>query len=714
MDVDWESCIICQQSTKEYLRCPQKAHSFDSSIYSIFLDNVAAFRNLGCLPIELKFELDDTTLDTFIARKAKWHQSCHLKFSSSKRRRAEEKASKCKVKDAEDHETCDNNKRPQRGSDITLGCNKCIICNEEGGTLHSFCSLEADKNLRRIANNVKDFELLSRMSGGDLVAIEAKYHMRCLTNLRNRERAEDRRKRSEATWEAEEDERINESRAFVELIEFINDAVENDTHFFVLSELHSLYEARLKDLGIEKSVNRFRLKTRILQEFSEAQEQTDGRQTVIVFKKGLQSIVKEALKERDFSDDAIALARAAKIVRQDMFSHKGFKFSGAFSVECQEKSVPASLKTLVSLILNGVSLKEQAHTESQPCLTVCQTILFNAKKRSFNFERHAREREPPLPIYIGFSIHSLTRCKTLITKLYQLGLSASYDRVMEIQDWLATSMSQRFTDDGCVAPASLRKGVFSVGALDNIDHNPSSTTATSSFHGTGISIFQCATDSNPGQSRPPITIPPTGCPTQSLPDSYAVVPPIELKTTSISVPARVLSETDNTLDRNKAQESKWAEHSLKLLDKENLTSEDKIAWSAFHSATQSASTDLPVVSALLPLFYEKAATPAMIKHGMDVLKKATEFLNPSQIPVVALDQPLFALAKFVQWKWQETHGEDKFVVMFGGLHMEMALWNTLGDLLESSGWTSALVEAEIASSGVADSFLKASHLTRTR
>ncbi len=285
---------------------------------------------------------------------------------------------------------------------------------------------------------------------------------------------------------------------------------------------------------------------------------------------------------------------------------------------------------------------------------------------------------------------------------------------MEIQDWLATSMSQRFTDDGCVAPASLRKGVFSVGALDNIDHNPSSTTATSSFHGTGISIFQCATDSNPGQSRPPITIPPTGCPTQSLPDSYAVVPPIELKTTSISVPARVLSETDNTLDRNKAQESKWAEHCLKLLDKENLTSEDKIAWSAFHSATQSASTDLPVVSALLPLFYEKAATPAMIKHGMDVLKKATEFLNPSQIPVVALDQPLFALAKFVQWKWQETHGEDKFVVMFGGLHMEMALWNTLGDLLESSGWTSALVEAEIASSGVADSFLKASHLTRTR
>jgi hypothetical protein len=52
--------------------------------------------------------------------------------------------------------------------------------------------------------------------------------------------------------------------------------------------------------------------------------------------------------------------------------------------------------------------------------------------------------------------------------------------------------------------------------------------------------------------------------------------------------------------------------------------------------------------------------------------------------------------------------------MLGGLHIEMALWSVLGDLLDGSGWTVALTEADVASSGVADSFLKASHLTRTR
>ena len=52
--------------------------------------------------------------------------------------------------------------------------------------------------------------------------------------------------------------------------------------------------------------------------------------------------------------------------------------------------------------------------------------------------------------------------------------------------------------------------------------------------------------------------------------------------------------------------------------------------------------------------------------------------------------------------------------MFGGLHIEMAIWKTLGGYLESSGWTSALFQAGIAPSGTVDSFLKASHLTRTR
>ena len=52
--------------------------------------------------------------------------------------------------------------------------------------------------------------------------------------------------------------------------------------------------------------------------------------------------------------------------------------------------------------------------------------------------------------------------------------------------------------------------------------------------------------------------------------------------------------------------------------------------------------------------------------------------------------------------------------MLGGLHIEMVLWTMRGDLLALSGWTTALTEAGIASSGTSDSSLKAAHLTKTR
>ncbi len=113
-------------------------------------------------------------------------------------------------------------------------------------------------------------------------------------------------------------------------------------------------------------------------------------------------------------------------------------------------------------------------------------------------------------------------------------------------------------------------------------------------------------------------------------------------------------------------------------------------------------------------FFNVGNLHTMVKHGMVVQRCATEFLNPGKILVTAFDAPLYALAKQVQWKWPATHGEDRHVVMLGGLHIEMAVWSTLGDYLEDSGWTAALTQAGIASSGTADSFLKAAHLTRTR
>ena len=99
---------------------------------------------------------------------------------------------------------------------------------------------------------------------------------------------------------------------------------------------------------------------------------------------------------------------------------------------------------------------------------------------------------------------------------------------------------------------------------------------------------------------------------------------------------------------------------------------------------------------------------------MDKVKDAISHLNPNQVPVITADQPIYPLAKQVQWHWPDRYGEDRFVVMFDGLHIEMAAFRSLGTLLQNSGRTGTLVEARVASSGSADSFLSASSVTKTR
>lgn len=81
----------------------------------------------------------------------------------------------------------------------------------------------------------------------------------------------------------------------------------------------------------------------------------------------------------------------------------------------------------------------------------------------------------------------------------------------------------------------------------------------------------------------------------------------------------------------------------------------------------------------------------MIRHAMDVVKAAVNKLNPGQVPVVTFDKPLYAIAKQVQWNWPNSE-----------------------DWLLGCGWTQALVQAERATAGTADSFLRAVHVGRTK
>ena len=57
---------------------------------------------------------------------------------------------------------------------------------------------------------------------------------------------------------------------------------------------------------------------------------------------------------------------------------------------------------------------------------------------------------------------------------------------------------------------------------------------------------------------------------------------------------------------------------------------------------------VPLPKVLLPFMTKQLLVLCMIKQEIDALRKAPQFLNSGQTPVMAFDAPLFALTKFIQ------------------------------------------------------------------
>ena len=129
-------------------------------------------------------------------------------------------------------------------------------------------------------------------------------------------------------------------------------------------------------------------------------------------------------------------------------------------------------------------------------MNLSQLIQFNTvrkKRRSLDNVQHSKTNKPAFPVKIGLLIHSATRKKSLINELANDGLSINYQRVMEIQEDITQYLCTKYNREALVCPPQLKQGLFTITSIDNIDHIPSSATASSSFHGTTISVFQNVT-----------------------------------------------------------------------------------------------------------------------------------------------------------------------------------------------------------------------------
>ena len=717
--IDWAICFLCQRITEEKLTCPLD-YAHGGGGYKTLARTLPMFYELCDLPSFLQLSrLDEGggIESTLMKQKAKYHKSCNLRYNDKNLIRSQKRKCCSEMPEVAERFT------RQKKSQPDFPDKTCLFCNKLGTStnpLRNASTGDLDTKVKQCAINLQDEQLLAKLSRGDVVAIEMKYHPQCLVTLYNRDRA-----LSNAEKESSVSDNV-QNTAFAELLSYMEEVLtdEETTPVFQLSELTKLYTSRLLCLGenLQSRVHSTRFKNRILGYFPELEAHNEGRDILLV-PSGIAGKSIRNTCQLNGESETVLISRVADIVRREMFNHECPSFDCTFAEDCQQRSVPQSLLTLLTMILHGTSIKNETNYKSQAALSLAQLIFYNSvrhPKTDSKDVRHRRDREPPLPLFVGAYVHSKSRSKDMIDTLHKMGLSVTYDRVLRMSTDLANSAINHYESVGTVCPPVLRTGIFTSSAVDNIDHNPSSTSAQSSFHGTGISIFQHPDADHVGADQEQIQLATSSRKITKLPDDYTLVPAV-VANKNPSLPEVANLQKPETVV-NLEPELQWCQHVYNTLSEaENLdhlheepseSDTQNVSWAAYHANLQSEECKTSI-SALLPLFPDDSKSVAMIKHAMDVVKRAVNVVNPGQTPVIACDQPLYKIAKDIQWTWPETHGEDCYVVMLGGLHIKMTLLKCLGDLLDGCGWTSALIQAEIANPGTADSFLKASHVKKT-
>lgn len=344
---DWSKCCLCQKEKNEDLKSPPTHYpcTQEHDGYAMIATNIPLFHAINEMPIVLDpVRLDEGggVEETLRRNKAKYHQSCRLLFNNTKLDRARKRRAGGQSTRAEESHT-KLRRTSHEGKESV-----CFLCEREepDSELRQVMTMHLNKRLNECAQKLNDGRLLAKLSGGDAIAQELKYHMQCLTDLYNRERTYIR-----TTMRQEQYQKLEEDvhpLAFSELVIYIVESKSScdGPVVFRLADMVQLYRERLEQLSAKApDVNSTRLKEKLLAEIPDLEAHKQGRDVLLAFQKD----VGLALSQVSDYSEAIILGKAAKILRRNMLDHKT-SFDGTFQEGCVEQAIPPSLLQFVGSV----------------------------------------------------------------------------------------------------------------------------------------------------------------------------------------------------------------------------------------------------------------------------------------------------------------------------------------------------------------------------
>ena len=258
-DLDFTQCFLCQQIKNESLSDPKKKkvsndgedHCFNT--YRTLANIILEFHAEGLHPFE--HDIDELNsypgglVNLLQSNHALYHKSCRTKLNNTKLQRARKRTSKeplpVPTKTRASSTNAANNTLTNE-SEISSN-SICILCDRpQGDEKLSKCStFGIDYKIRQCAHVIGDQDLIGKLSVGDLIAIDACYHLKCLIGLYRKAKAVESSDDNEAHLT-----KVIKAQAFADLVSYI-ESLRDSCKSIKMSDVCKLYSTRLQTLGLQ-------------------------------------------------------------------------------------------------------------------------------------------------------------------------------------------------------------------------------------------------------------------------------------------------------------------------------------------------------------------------------------------------------------------------------------------------------------------------------
>ena len=614
---DWKKCFICQEPGGHDLKCPAaNPVSNDDQLqtcYTQHVHNILHLKEMGDLPecvlMDSLFSGHsaggsvDAIVQVMISHKELvWHKSCRSSVNSlklqraTKRRTSEEPHHTSSVKTRCLSSICSSTASSSANyHDDSESASACFICEEVGeerwGGCHKAATLGVDAKVWKAAKVLGEQALIRKLSEGDMIAVDAVYHLRCLSKLYRRAEAVMKGMNSEGS----DDEQVSKELALSELIDYI-ESFRGSGDVIEMTDVCKWYDERLVSLGIcTVTTHTTRLRETIVSSIPDLKPiKTSSGQWNLMFDADL-GIALNEIKKCGVSEKMAILVKTAKALRDDFLATKHV-FTGSFTPTSEADSIPRSLKDFLGLLIDGPKICTESEADdiksSAAVLSIGQLIIYNSVKQRSRKEnavaRHPKEKETPLPLYLGIKTN-LQANKATLDKLHDKGVAVSYDRVRSLSTDIANSIIGFWDEIGVVVPPQAVMGCFTTMGFDNADWNAKSTLAKSEsfLHGTLLAVHQHFSDDSQRLEQNVNILRPEEMGkkhVKPLPTSYTEMDQnLSFSTDEKFTIPRLdsnakLTPNSRPLKEMLTCERTWLKAAAFLLKKQNLEEQDYISW----------------------------------------------------------------------------------------------------------------------------------------